>query len=112
MVNARSWQRCCWRRQSVGQCSGAVDAGDGHAPVVGAERLQGDLLDDLLELRGGHRDLHLLGGQHLGLVHGGLVVHDGLVVHGGLVVPAPRNVRTNVNKRKSYIRALFGFVAH
>ena len=33
-----------------------------------------------------------LGGQDLGLVHGGLVVHDGLVVHGGLVVPAPSNV--------------------
>merc|ERR1712108_90835 len=39
-----------------------VDAGDGGAEVVGAEGLDGHLLDDLPELRGGHLDLvHLAG---------------------------------------------------
>ena len=47
-------------RQSIGcQRLGAVDAGDGHAPVVGAEGLQGDLLDDLLELRGRHLEIEI-----------------------------------------------------
>ena len=34
-----------------------VDAGDGGTEVVGAEGLDGHLLDDMLELRGGHLDL-------------------------------------------------------
>merc|ERR1719410_2713170 len=51
-----------------------VDAGDGGTEVVGAEGLDGHLLDDMLELRGGHLDLVDLAGQHLGvvLVYGGL----------------------------------------
>ena len=62
-----------------------VDAGDGGTEVVGAEGLDGHLLDDMLELRGGHLDLVDLAGQHLGvvLVHGGLLDGD-VLVHGGV----------------------------
>merc|ERR1712226_504890 len=69
---------------------GSVSADDGMAHVVGAERLHGNLLDDLLELRGGDLDLVHLGGQGLVLHDGGGVVGDGIgdlgdVVHGGEV---------------------------
>merc|ERR1712066_861004 len=57
---------------------GSVSADDGMAHVVGAERLHGNLLDDLLELRGGDLDLVHLGGQGLVLDDGGEVG----VVHG------------------------------
>ena len=56
-----------------------MDAGDGEAKVVCAEGLHGDLLDDLLELRGGHLDLMHLGGQGLVLHHCGGVVGHGVV---------------------------------